>query len=58
MALADVQILAQTASLSGIYGLDLLTVLIFAAPATLIDSGKPRLLDLQPSSSPASCSPA
>ncbi|MFY9627130.1 MAG: apolipoprotein N-acyltransferase [Methylocystis sp.] len=42
MALADVQILAQTASLSGIYGLDLLTVLIFAAPATLIDSGKPR----------------
>lgn len=37
MALAGAGPLAQTASLVGLYGLDILAVVIFAAPATLID---------------------
>lgn len=44
MALGGVQLFAQSASLVGLYGLDLLTVLIFASPATLIDSERPRRL--------------
>ena len=41
MALAGPPILAQTAALVGLHGLDLAAVLIFAAPATLIDA-EPR----------------
>jgi len=37
MALAGAVPLAQTASLVGLYGLDVIAVVIFAAPATLID---------------------
>ncbi|MBM3563982.1 MAG: apolipoprotein N-acyltransferase [Alphaproteobacteria bacterium] len=37
MALAGAGPLAQTASLVGIYGLDVIAIVIFAAPATLID---------------------
>ncbi len=37
MALTSVNALAQTASLVGIHGLDLLAILIFAAPATLAE---------------------
>jgi len=37
MALASVPPLAQTASLIGLHGLDLLAIVIFAAPATLVD---------------------
>ena len=43
MALAGAGPLAQTAALVGLYGLDLLTVTIFAAPATLIDADARRL---------------
>lgn len=43
MALADAGPLAQSASLVGLYGLDLLAVIIFAAPATLIDAEGRRL---------------
>lgn len=41
MALAGAGPLAQTASLVGLYGLDILAIVIFAAPATLIDR-RPR----------------
>ncbi|HYA80923.1 MAG TPA: apolipoprotein N-acyltransferase [Methylocystis sp.] len=37
MALAGVPILAQSAALVGLHGLDLCAIIIFAAPATLID---------------------
>jgi apolipoprotein N-acyltransferase len=37
MALADAPLVSQTASLVGLHGLDLLAILIFAAPATLVD---------------------
>ncbi|MBI1981164.1 MAG: apolipoprotein N-acyltransferase [Methylocystis sp.] len=37
MALAGAGPLAQSASLVGLYGLDILAIVIFAAPATLID---------------------
>lgn len=40
MALASVPAFAQTASLVGLYGLDILAVIIFAAPATLVDGKK------------------
>jgi apolipoprotein N-acyltransferase len=40
MALAGVPLLAQTASLVGLHGLDILAVLVFAAPATLLDDGR------------------
>lgn len=43
MALADAGPLAQTAALVGLYGLNLLTVIIFAAPATLIEADARRL---------------
>lgn len=43
MALADAGPLAQTAALVGLYGLNLLTVIIFAAPATLIEVSARRL---------------
>ena len=38
MALASAPILAQAGSLIGLHGLDLAAILIFAAPATLIDA--------------------
>ncbi len=38
MALAGVPILAQAAALVGLHGLDIFAILIFAAPATLIDA--------------------
>ncbi|TLG74015.1 apolipoprotein N-acyltransferase [Methylocystis sp. B8] len=41
MTLAGAGPLAQTASLVGLYGLDILAIVIFAAPATLIDR-RPR----------------
>ncbi|MBM3624772.1 MAG: apolipoprotein N-acyltransferase, partial [Alphaproteobacteria bacterium] len=41
MALAGAGPMAQTASLVGLYGLDILAIVIFAAPATLIDR-RPR----------------
>lgn len=37
MALAGVPVLAQTASITGLYGLDLIAIAIFAAPAAIID---------------------
>ncbi|HXY57241.1 MAG TPA: apolipoprotein N-acyltransferase [Methylocystis sp.] len=37
MALAEIPILAQSAAVVGLHGLDLCAILIFAAPATLID---------------------
>jgi len=37
MALASVQPLAQSASLVGLHGLDILAIVIFAAPATIAD---------------------
>jgi apolipoprotein N-acyltransferase len=43
MALAGVPVLDQTASLVGLHGLDILAVILFAAPATLADGGKRRL---------------
>jgi apolipoprotein N-acyltransferase len=43
MALADAGPLAQSAALVGLYGLDLLAVVIFASPATLIDADSRRL---------------
>ncbi|CAN2532100.1 Apolipoprotein+N-acyltransferase [Methylocapsa aurea] len=42
MALAAVPYLDQTAALVGVHGLDILAVILFAAPATLID-GRRRL---------------
>lgn len=42
MALAAAGPLAQTASLVGLHGLDLLAILIFAAPATLADRAAAR----------------
>jgi apolipoprotein N-acyltransferase len=44
MALAGVAPLAQSAALIGLHGLDLLAILIFAAPATLIDPADGRRL--------------
>ncbi|MGD9542758.1 MAG: apolipoprotein N-acyltransferase [Methylocystis sp.] len=40
MALAGSGPLAQTASLVGLYGLDILAIVIFAAPATLVDRAR------------------
>jgi apolipoprotein N-acyltransferase len=40
MALATVPALAQGAALFGLYGLDLVAIVIFAAPATLADFGR------------------
>lgn len=37
MALANLSVFAQTASAIGLHGLDILTILVFAAPATLAD---------------------
>ncbi|QGM46192.1 apolipoprotein N-acyltransferase [Methylocystis heyeri] len=42
MALGGVQLFAQTGSAVGLYGLDLIAILIFAAPATLIDHERKR----------------
>jgi apolipoprotein N-acyltransferase len=39
-AFAETLVLAQNASVFGIYGLGLLVILIFSAPAVLVDSGK------------------
>jgi apolipoprotein N-acyltransferase len=43
MALASAPVLAQAGSLIGLHGLDLAAILIFAAPATLIDARRGRL---------------
>ncbi|MBY6242137.1 apolipoprotein N-acyltransferase [Methylosinus sp. Sm6] len=43
MALAGVPALDQTASLVGLHGLDILAMIVFAAPATLADGGRRRL---------------
>lgn len=43
MALAAVPALAQSASLFGLHGLDLVAIIVFAAPATLIDGAGYRL---------------
>ncbi|PWB83342.1 MAG: apolipoprotein N-acyltransferase [Methylocystaceae bacterium] len=40
MALASLPVFAQTASAVGLYGLDVLTVVVFAAPATLVDGAR------------------
>jgi apolipoprotein N-acyltransferase len=42
MALASVPPLAQGGAVIGLHGLDLLAILVFAAPATLIDAGLDR----------------
>lgn len=42
MALADVPLVDQTASLVGLDGLDILAVILFAAPATLFDGPRRR----------------
>ena len=42
MALAGLPVFAQTASVVGLYGLDILTVVVFAAPATLVDRANAR----------------
>ncbi|ATQ67293.1 MULTISPECIES: apolipoprotein N-acyltransferase [Methylosinus] len=43
MALASVPVLDQTAALVGLHGLDILAVILFAAPATLADGGRRRM---------------
>jgi apolipoprotein N-acyltransferase len=43
MAMASLPILAQSASLFGLYGLDLIAIAAFAAPATLVDAPPRRL---------------
>lgn len=43
MALASVPALAQSASLFGLYGLDLVAIVAFSAPATLLDISHRRL---------------
>lgn len=40
MALASVPCLDQAAALVGLHGLDILAVILFAAPATLVDGGR------------------
>lgn len=42
MALASLPVFAQTASAVGLYGLDILTVVVFAAPATLVDRAQAK----------------
>jgi apolipoprotein N-acyltransferase len=43
MALASVPLIDQTASIIGLHGLDILAVIIFAAPATLADGARRRV---------------
>lgn len=42
MALAGPLVFAQAGALVGLYGLDVLAIIVFAAPATLIDGASPR----------------
>jgi apolipoprotein N-acyltransferase len=42
MALASVPVFAQTASVVGLHGLDVLAIVVFAAPATLVDAAPGR----------------
>lgn len=43
MALASIPLIDQAAALIGLHGLDVLAVILFAAPATLVDSARRRV---------------